>query len=98
MRLSQYAVHAREPERRPHMAVAEMNAPRPRADAPLVLGGYAALAESAWMGAPQASDVLEPLRLPRSGVATPRPHRFGRLLTREFSIAEASIILMASFF
>ena len=30
---------------------------------PVVLGGPVALAESAWMGAAQASDVLEPLRI-----------------------------------
>jgi hypothetical protein len=32
---------------------------------PLMLGGYAALAESAWMGAAQASDVLDPRAWPR---------------------------------
>src|SRR5262249_20794429 len=66
------------------------------------LGGPMALAESAWMGAAQASDVLEPLR-----VAAPRQRllRFHlpqislrRLLTGELTIAEASIVLMASFF
>jgi hypothetical protein len=31
--------------------------------APLRLGGYAALAESEWMGAAQASEVLEPVHL-----------------------------------
>ena len=48
------------------MAVAARRLNKPAADAPLMLGGYAALAESAWMGAPQASEVLEPLRLPRA--------------------------------
>src|SRR5205823_14106588 len=70
--------------------------------APLMLGGYAALAESEWMGAAQASEVLEPLRV----VAPPRraelPRLPGRrlagLLTRELTIREATIILMASFF
>jgi putative peptidoglycan lipid II flippase len=65
-------------------------------DAPaLMLGGYAALAESAWMGAAQATEVLEPLR-----AATRRPAlpRLAGLLTRELSIAEATIVLMASFF
>jgi putative peptidoglycan lipid II flippase len=64
------------------------------------LGGYAALAESAWMGSVQATEVLEPLRLPRlRAPALPRvrPTSLKGLLTREFSIAEAAIILMASF-
>lgn len=68
------------------------------------LGGYAALAESAWMGSVQASDVLESMRtapaVPRWRVIIPRlPQlRLAGLLTREFSIAEASFILMVSFF
>ena len=72
---------------------------------PLMLGGPAALAESAWMGTVMASDVLEPLRsapaaAPRWQIVTPRLPRLALrgLLTREFSIAEASFILMASFF
>lgn len=70
---------------------------------PLVLGGYAALAESEWMGVAQASDVLEPLNVvaPRRRRAViPRlPRlRLAGLLTREFTIAEASFVLMASFF
>jgi len=81
-------------------------AARPAAgDTPeLVLGGYTALAESAWMGAAQASDVLESLRAAPGGrlrgVVIPRlPRlRLAGLLTREFSIAEATFILMASFF
>jgi putative peptidoglycan lipid II flippase len=69
---------------------------------PLFLGGPAALAESAWMGVAQASDVFEPLR-----IAAPRWHplqmrlprmRLGALLLRELSVAEASVVLMASFF
>ena len=75
---------------------------RPR----LLLGGYAALAESAWMGFALASDVLESLRpapaamRQRLQVIIPRrPQlRLAGLLTREFTIAEASFILMASFF
>lgn len=71
-----------------------------------MLGGPAALAESAWMGAVQASDVLEPLRsapaaaVQRLRVVIPRRPRLqlAGLLTREFTIAEASFILMASFF
>ncbi|HEX5505525.1 MAG TPA: murein biosynthesis integral membrane protein MurJ [Thermomicrobiales bacterium] len=67
---------------------------------PAMLGGYAALAEGAWMGAAQASDVLEPLGVaaPRRRWARPRLPRLGGLLTREFSIAEAAFLLMASFF
>src|SRR2546423_1390581 len=68
----------------------------------LLLGGYAALAESAWMGSVQAPGVLEPLRFgwPRRWLPVPRlPRlRLAGLLTREFGIAEAAFILMASFF
>jgi putative peptidoglycan lipid II flippase len=70
-----------------------------------MLGGFAAMAESAWMGSVQASEVLEPLRTaPAAGrglrAIVPRLPRiqFAGLLTREFSIAEASFVLMASFF
>jgi putative peptidoglycan lipid II flippase len=67
----------------------------------LLLGGPAALAESAWMGAAQSSDVLEPLRIaaPRwrpSFTSFPQ-FRLSHLLTRELSVAEASVVLMASF-
>lgn len=69
---------------------------------PLMLGGYAALAESAWMGAAQASEVLEPLRVAGSRWRALAPRmrqiRAADLLTRELSIAEASVVLMASFF
>lgn len=71
-------------------------------DSPILLGGYAALAESAWMGAAQASDILEPLHITasRRRAAVPRwPQlRVAQLLTRECSVAEATILLMASFF
>jgi putative peptidoglycan lipid II flippase len=74
-------------------------------DAPdMVLGGYAARAESAWMGVAQASDVLESLRAAPAGrIRRPVIPRLPRirlagLLTRELSIAEATFILMASFF
>ncbi len=67
-----------------------------------MLGGPAALAESEWMGVAQASDVLEPLgaAAPRRRTIVPRlPRlRLAGLLTREFTIAEASFVLMASFF
>jgi putative peptidoglycan lipid II flippase len=65
---------------------------------PLV-GGFAALAEGAWMGAAQGTDVLELARLAASRIrsAIPRP-RLAGLLTREFSVAEASAFLMAAFF
>jgi len=68
------------------------------------LGGYAALAESAWMGSVQATEVLDSLRAapaaPRWRVIIPRLPRLqlAGLLTRELSIAEASFVLMASFF
>src|SRR5436309_11734403 len=84
------------------MAVGTMAAGEQKNVAPVMLSGYAALAEGAWMGAAQASDVLEPLRIgrPRLRAVVPRIPRFqlAGLLTREFSIAEATFILMASFF
>ncbi|MFN8492328.1 MAG: murein biosynthesis integral membrane protein MurJ [Caldilineaceae bacterium] len=72
----------------------------------MMLGGYAALAQSAWMGFAQATEVLDQLRtapaaiLQRKQVIIPRLPRIhlAGLYTREFSIAEASFILMASFF
>ena len=70
--------------------------------APPLVGGKAALAEGAWMGAAQATDVLEPLHLARrrrqpSTGWLPR-RRVAGLLTRECTVAEATVILMASFF
>lgn len=67
--------------------------------------GFAALAESAWMGFPQATEVLDALwaapgnLLRRTGVVPRRPRwQWRGLLTREFTVAEASFILMVSFF
>jgi len=66
------------------------------------LGGYAALAESAWMGTAQACEVLDALRIAiwHSRPVLPRLPRLQLkgLLTREFGIAEAAFVLMASFF
>jgi putative peptidoglycan lipid II flippase len=66
----------------------------------LRLGGYAATAEAAWMGVPLATEALEPARLPR--LRLPRPAlprvRLRGLLNREFGIAGATVLLMASFF
>jgi putative peptidoglycan lipid II flippase len=67
------------------------------------LGGFAALAESAWMGVAQATEVLDALRnAPGASFRTiiPRMPRLSLrgLFTREFTVAEASFILMASFF
>src|SRR4029078_1614659 len=52
------------------------------------------------MRTPQASEVLEPLRLPHARVSAPRARRAGivGVFTRELSVAQASIVLMASFF
>src|SRR5690242_6646139 len=87
------------------IALGGQAAGRRQADAPeMVLGGYTALAESAWMGAAQASDVLESLRAAPAGrlrrPVLPRLPRIqlAGLLTRELSIAEATFVLMASFF
>lgn len=69
----------------------------------LVLGGYAALAESAWMGFAQATEMIDSLRpAPGFGQRAIVPRlpkvQWRNLLTREFTVAEASFILMVSFF
>lgn len=73
----------------------------------VLLGSVTALAQSAWMGFALASDVLEQVRLAPSGIlrriqvirpAIPRGFSLKNLLTREYSVSEASFILMASFF
>src|SRR5919201_1341732 len=66
---------------------------------PLLLAGFAAIAESVWMGAPQASDVLEVLQLSRARwrPVLPRPPRLAGLFSRELTVAEGSFLLMASF-
>ncbi|MGD9894148.1 MAG: murein biosynthesis integral membrane protein MurJ [Dehalococcoidia bacterium] len=86
------------------MAITAGALPRRQADAESVpFGSYTALAESAWMGGAQATDVLDAARAGRSmprRIVWPRmpPIRLRGLLTREFSIGEAAFILMASFF
>ena len=88
---------------------AEMAIPTPETTKPqkVLLGSITALAQSAWMGFALASDVLEQLRLSPRGIlrrvqvirpAIPRDISLKNLLTREYSVAEASFILMASFF
>jgi putative peptidoglycan lipid II flippase len=88
---------------------AEMAIPSSEANKPqkVLLGGITALAQSAWMGFALASDVLEQIRLAPSGIlrriqvirpAIPRDLSLRNLLTREYSVGEASFILMASFF
>ncbi|CUS02886.2 putative peptidoglycan lipid II flippase MurJ [Candidatus Promineifilum breve] len=72
------------------------------------LGGITALAQSAWMGFPLGSEILEPIRLAPGAVRrwtqVVRPHwpagglSLRGLWRREFGIAEASFLLMASFF
>src|SRR5215211_942751 len=73
----------------------------------VLLGSVTALAQSAWMGFALASDVLEQLRMAPTGIlrriqvirpAIPRDISLKNLLTREYSVGEASFILMASFF
>lgn len=70
-----------------------------QSSAGVMLGGPAALAESAWMGTAQATEILDQLRPTPANLRLriPRP-RISGLLTREFSIAEATVILAASFF
>jgi hypothetical protein len=74
------------------------------AEPPLRLGGYAALAESVWMGPVQATEILDTLQTAPAAtqcrVVVPRLPRLAlrSLLTRELSVAEASFVLMVSFF
>jgi putative peptidoglycan lipid II flippase len=88
---------------------AEMAIPSSETTKPqkVLLGGITAMAQSAWMGFALASDVLEQLRLAPSGIlrriqvirpSIPRDISLKNLLTREYSVGEASFILMASFF
>ena len=88
---------------------AEMTLPSSETGKPqkVLLGSVTALAQSAWMGFALASDVLEQLRMAPNGIlrriqvirpAIPRDISFKNLLTREYSVGEASFILMASFF
>jgi putative peptidoglycan lipid II flippase len=88
---------------------AEMAIPSSETNKPqkVLLGGITALAQSAWMGFALASDVLEQLRLAPTGIlrriqvirpTIPRNISLKNLLTREYSVGEASFILMASFF
>jgi putative peptidoglycan lipid II flippase len=88
---------------------AEMTLPSAETTKPqkVLLGSVTALAQSAWMGFALASDVLEQIRLAPSGIlrrvqvirpAIPRNISLKNLLTREYSVSEASFILMASFF
>ena len=88
---------------------AEMTLPSPETAKPqkVLLGSVTALAQSAWMGFALASDVLEQLRLAPTGIlrriqvirpAIPRAISLKNLFTREYSVGEASFILMASFF
>ena len=69
---------------------------------PPMLGGFAALAESAWMGMALASEFLEPVRqaLPRLKTVVAGARRFNLrdFLSRELTIPEATFVLMASFF
>src|ERR1041384_5302985 len=88
---------------------AEISLPSPEASKPqnVLLGSVTALAQSAWMGFALASDGLEQIRLAPSGAlrrlqvirpALPRNISLKNLLTREYSVSEASFILMVSFF
>src|SRR5574339_696539 len=88
---------------------AEMAIPSSETNKPqkVLLGSVTALAQSAWMGFALASDVLEQIRLAPSGIlrriqvirpTLPRDLSLKNLLTREYSVGEASFILMASFF
>ena len=56
-----------------------------------MLGGYAAQAESAWMGAPPASEVLEPFRLPRGRGrhgGSPLARMIVRIVPERYNVAE----------
>lgn len=84
------------------MASLSTSIPEQKKELPPMLGGFAALAESAWMGVAMASEFLEPVRQagPRlkSAIAGVRTLNLRDFLSRELSIPEATFILMASFF
>lgn len=62
------------------------------------LGGYAATAEAAWMGVPQATEFLDAPAARAIGPTRARPRvRVPAILNREFGIAGATTLLMASF-
>ena len=80
---------------------------RPAQPQNILLGGVTALAQSAWMGFAMATNVLEQLWMAPAGVArrlkgfrltVPKNFSLRGLLTREFTVGEASFILMACFF
>jgi putative peptidoglycan lipid II flippase len=102
------AVHV-DPDRKQEEKMTTITADLPRSGPPeetnpVRLGSYSALAESAWMGSVQASEVLDalytsPARSPRRLVLPRIPRvRLAGLYLRELSIPEASFVLMASFF
>jgi putative peptidoglycan lipid II flippase len=64
--------------------------------APPALGSFSALAESSWMGAAQSTEVLDQVRAAGQPAALPR--RRAGLLGRELTIAQATVVLAASFF
>lgn len=78
------------------MTVAPAAEARPPRD--VLLGGPAAIAEGAWMGAAQATDVLDQARTGRSSAAALARGRFRDLLTRELSVPQATAVLAGCFF
>ena len=75
--------------------MAAVASPAPSRQAAL-LGGFSAVAESVWMGFPQAADVLELVRT-AAGRARSAPRGLHGIWRRELTVSEASIVLMASF-
>jgi putative peptidoglycan lipid II flippase len=65
---------------------------------PEVMGGFVAMAESAWMGAALSTELLEPLHEPHDPLTAERRRGLSRLLLHEFTIPQATVLLAASFF
>ena len=68
-------------------------------EAPEVIGGFSAMAEGTLMGVAMSTDVLETLHEQHDALSTePRRRGLAGLLTREFTIPEATVLLAVSFF
>ena len=68
-------------------------------EAPEVIGGFSAMAEGTLMGVAMSTEVLEPLHEGHEDLSEePRRRGLTGLLTREFTIPEATVLLAASFF
>jgi len=79
--------------------MAKKSEERETRDAPEVMGGFSAMAEGTLIGVAMSTDVLEPLHEGHEDLSgEPRRRGLLGLLMREFTIAEATVLLATSFF